>query len=87
MRFNFEIDYLQKKITIDIKKSNIFTEYKSKTLSIDRLITLFAIEKIKKNIYIDRFKYKAIRVNIPYFSDWVILQNDYLPISGEYFLN
>lgn len=82
-----EIDYFKKTIDIDRKNSTISTEFKRNTITIDRVVALWVLEKQRRTISIDREKYKVISIYIPYFSDWVILQNEYLPIQGEYFLN
>jgi len=82
-----EIDYLKRTITIDRKKSTFSTSLNRNTIQIDRTVALWFLEKQRKSISIDKEKYKVISIYIPYFSDWVILQNDYLPHVGEYFLN
>ena len=87
MRCKFEIDYNRPTTFIDRKIFNISTERKIKTTSIDRIVSLWLIEKQIKKVLIVKDKYKIISVHVPYFSDWVILQNDYLPVTGEYFLN
>lgn len=87
MKCNFEIDYHKPTTFIDRKIFNISTELKRTTISIDRIVSLWLIEKQIKKVLIVKDKYKIISVHVPYFSDWVILQNDYLPIAGEYFLN
>jgi hypothetical protein len=45
------------------------------------------IEYLISSIKIDKSTYRVITVNIPFPFDFVILQNDYLPTKGEYFLN
>jgi len=87
MKYDFEIDFLKRTIGIDRKLYTFSTELNRSTIQIDRVIALWFLEKQRKNISIDKEKYKVISVYIPYFSDWVMLQNDYLPYLGEYFLN
>jgi hypothetical protein len=82
-----EIDFKRKTISVEEKLYTLSTELKRKTTKIDRIVSLWLIEKQRKTILITKSNYKVIRVNVPYFTDWVILQNDYLPIVGEYFLN
>jgi hypothetical protein len=82
-----EIDFLKRTISIEKKSRIISTEKKRNTVVIDRLVALWLLEKRVRTVSIDREKYKVISVHVPYFSDWVILQNDYLPMAGEYFLN
>jgi hypothetical protein len=82
-----EIDFKRSTIDIEEKLYNLSTELKRNTISIDRLVSLWLIEKQVKKVLIVKDKYKIISVHVPFFTDWVILQNDYLPIQGEYFLN
>lgn len=82
-----EIDFKKSTIDIDRKLFNIITERKRSTTAIDRIIALWFLEKQRKIVSIDKEKYKVITVRIPYPEDWVILQNEYLPFLGEYFLN
>ena len=82
-----EIDYLKRTIDIDRKPFTFSTELNRNTIQIDRVVALWLLEKQRKSISIDKEKYKVISVYIPYFTNWVILQNDYLPHLGEYFLN
>lgn len=81
---------------IDFKKRVNPIEYKTIVCSINRLrpntgilfyrYCNFLTKKISKRIYIKEFDYKIIPV--PYYVDknLVILQNDFLPIDGQYFL-
>jgi len=88
MRCYGEIDFLKKTISIEKKEPYTFsTDLKRNTITIDRVVALWLLDKKLRIISIDREKYKVISVYIPYFSDWVNLQNDYLPYLGEYFLN
>lgn len=87
MRCYSEIDFKRKTISIEEKLFDIFIELKRKTFSVDRIFILYLLEQKRKQIAIDKMKYKVISIYIPYFTDWVILQNDYLPNSGEYYLN
>jgi len=87
MQCNFDIDFLRKTIAIEKRSQTLTTELKSTTIAIDRLVALWILEKRVTTVSIDKEKYKLVTISVPYFSDWVILQNDYLPIQGEYFLN
>jgi len=87
MKCSFDIDFKRKTIFVEKKLSTLSTELKRKTTEIDRIVSLWLIEKQRKTILITKPNYKVIRVNVPYFTDWVILQNEYLPHAGEYFLN
>ena len=87
MKCSFEIDYLRKNTIIEKQFHNFSVEKKTATTKIDRLVALWLIEKHRKQIVIIKPEYRVIRVNVPYFTDWVILQNDFLPQVGEYFLN
>lgn len=87
MKCCFDIDYFKRTTTIERKSYTFSTSLNRNTIQIDRVIALWFLEKQRKNISIDKEKYKVISFHIPYFSDWVILQNDYLPLAGEYFLN
>lgn len=87
MKYSGEIDFKKSTISIEKKVYNISTELKRNTISIDRIIALWFLEKQTKQILIDRETYRVIRVNVPVPFNWVNLQNDYLPLEGEYFLN
>jgi len=87
MRCYSEIDYKRKTIDIEERLYNLSTELKRKTISIDKLVSLWLIEKQVKKVLIVKDKYRIISIHVPYFTDWVVLQNDYLPVQGEYFLN
>lgn len=87
MQCNFEIDFLRKTIAIEKRSQTLTTELKRATIAIDRIVSLWLLEKRVTTVVIDKEKYKVVTISVPYFSDWVILQNDYLPIQGEYFLN
>ena len=87
MKCKFEIDYFKKTINIERRRNIFSTELKRNTIAINRIIALWLLEKRIKTVAINKDKYKIISIHVPYFSDWVILQNDYLPIYGEYFLN
>lgn len=87
MKCNFEIDYLKRMIDIERKPYTFSTALDHNTIQIDKVVALWFLEKSIKKISIDKEKYKIISVYVPYFSDWVVLQNDYLPHAGEYFLN
>ena len=87
MQCNFEIDYFKKTLAIDRKLSTKSTEFKRSTIAINRIIASWILEKQTKSISIDREKFRTIPIYIPYFTDWVTLQNEYLPYLGEYFLN
>ena len=87
MQCNFEIDFLRKTIAIEKRSQTLTTELKRTTIAIDRIVALWLLEKRVTTVSIDKEKYKLVTISVPYFSDWVILQNDYLPIQGEYFLN
>jgi len=90
MIYRGEIDYIKKTITIEKKISLISSELKRNPVMINRILPIWSLERqIVQigHISIDRFKYKVIRINVPFYSDWVILQNEYLPTQGEYFLN
>jgi len=87
MKCKFEIDYFKSNILAEKKIFTTSTELKRVTNKIDRIVSLWLVEKQLKQILITRPNYKVIRVNVPYIADWVILQNEYLPMTGEYFLN
>jgi len=87
MKCNFEIDYLRKNIEIERKAKIIDTDYFRPTRDIARIFVQVAIERKIRRISIDREKFRVIRFNIPVPFNWVNVQNDWLPIEGEYFLN
>jgi hypothetical protein len=87
MKCKFDIDFKRPTTLLNFKRPTISTELKRNTIFINRLISRWLIEKQTKKIFIDRIKYKIVRVNVPVPFDFVILQNDYLPTKGEYFLN
>jgi len=89
MKCVFEVDYLKKNIEIDRKLSTLSVNKKLSTITIDKIVKAWLLEKRKSTVSIDKEKYKIItvRVPIPGVSDWVIVQNDYLPTQGSYFLN
>ena len=87
MKCEFEIDYLKKNISIERQNFNRILDLKKSTVVIDRVVASWLLEKKVSTVFIDKEKYKIISIYIPQYSEWVILQNGYLPISGAYFLN
>lgn len=82
-----KIDYLRKTTTLERKSYTVNVNLKKTPVIIDRIQVAWLLEKRKRRISIERSKYKILTINIPMYSDWVILHNDYLPVQGEYFLN
>jgi hypothetical protein len=87
MRCYGEIDFHRPTTVIEKISSTIQTNLNRRIISIDRVVALWLLEKQRSTISIDKETYKVISVYVPYFTEWVILQNDYLPQAGEYFLN
>ena len=87
MQCNFDIDYFKKTLAIDRKLNTYSTEVNHSTIKIDRIVSSWLLEKQSSTVLIDKEKFRTIPIYIPYFTDWVNLQNEYLPYLGEYFLN
>lgn len=87
MKCSFEIDYLRKNTEIDRKLSTISTEFKNKTLFIEKILSTLSIEKKKKTSVLVDYNGAVIKIYIPINADWAVLQNNFLPSKGQYFLN
>jgi hypothetical protein len=86
MRCYSEIDYIKKTIEIERKRHTFSTELHHDIIIINRILLSWFLEQKRNTISIDK-EYKVFSIYVPYFTDWVLLQNDYLPYNGEYFLN
>lgn len=87
MKCNFEIEYLRPEIKIDRRLSTFSTEYKRKTNSIERILDLISIERKKKTAVLVKYNGAVIKIYVPINTDWIWMQNRFLPTKGQYFLN
>lgn len=83
-----EIDFKKRPVQIE-NRINLFAISQIKLVNSIELFkkTIAIIEKSPYKIEIKQSQYKIIRFNVPVPFNFVILQNDYLPLKGEYFLN
>jgi len=87
MSNTINIDFKKIKHTIETKNAVPSIELNKTIVQINNIAIRKAIEIKKETVSIEKARFEVKIVYIPYFSDFAILQNDYLPNMGEYFLN